>query len=110
MEFFTIRETAQLLKVSPITIRRYIDAGRLQAVRVGRSVRVRREAIEAFLTPVGPNRARSTVRRPVGRPLTPDDSLWNIVGIADSGPDGPHDVASNKHKYLADAYADLHEE
>jgi hypothetical protein len=45
-----------------------------------------------------------------GRPLTLDSPLWNIVGMADSGPDGPTDVSRNKHKYLADAYADLHEE
>jgi hypothetical protein len=45
-----------------------------------------------------------------GRPLTFDSPLWNIVGMADSGPDGPTDVSRNKHKYLADAYADLHEE
>jgi hypothetical protein len=45
-----------------------------------------------------------------GRPLTLDSPLWNIVGMADSGPEGPTDVSRNKHKYLADAYADLHEE
>jgi hypothetical protein len=45
-----------------------------------------------------------------GRPFTLDSPLWDIVGMADSGPDGPTDVSRNKHKYLADAYADLHEE
>jgi hypothetical protein len=44
------------------------------------------------------------------KPITADDPLWGIVGMADSGPDGPTDVSSNKHKYLADAYADLHED
>ena len=103
MEFLTIRETARLLKVSPITIRRYIDAGRLRAVKVGRSVRVRREAIEAFLRPVAP---RSELQ---GKPFTMDDPLWDIVGIGDSGPDSPTDVARNKHQYLAEAYADAHD-
>jgi hypothetical protein len=46
----------------------------------------------------------------IGKPFTFDDPLWNIVGMADSGPEGPTDVSRNKHKYLADAYADLHEE
>ena len=45
-----------------------------------------------------------------GRPFTFDSPLWEIVGMADSGPDGPTDVSSNKHKYLANAYADLHDE
>jgi excisionase family DNA binding protein len=53
-EFLTIKETAALLRVSPITIRRYIASGELAAERVGRGIRVRREAIEDFVTPVAP--------------------------------------------------------
>ena len=42
----------------------------------------------------------------VARPVTADDPLWGIVGMID---DGPTDVSTNKHRYLADAYGDLHE-
>jgi excisionase family DNA binding protein len=52
MEFLTVKETARLLRVSPITIRRYIASGRLPAERVGRRIRVRRKAIDGFVTPV----------------------------------------------------------
>jgi len=45
-----------------------------------------------------------------GRPFTFDSPFRSIIGMADSGPDGPTDVSRNRHKYLADAYADLHEE
>ena len=41
------------------------------------------------------------------RSTSEDDPLWGIVGMFTS--DGPTDVSSNKHKYLADAYADLHD-
>ena len=42
-EFLTVREAADLLRVSRPTIWRWIDAGRLPAVRLGpRSIRVRR--------------------------------------------------------------------
>ena len=109
MELLTVDETARLLKVAPVTVRRYIADGRLPAVRVGRSVRVQREAVGALLRPV---KAKKSVKRqeriPRGRPFTMDDPLWNIVGIGHSG--GPGDVSENKHKYLADAYADTHEE
>lgn len=44
------------------------------------------------------------------KPITAEDPLWNIVGIGDSGPDGPTDVARNKHTYLAEAYEDRHEQ
>jgi excisionase family DNA binding protein len=94
MEFLTVKETAQLLRVSPITVRRYIASGQLAAERVGRGSRVRREAIEEFITPVEPDES-------LGKPFTMDDPLWDIVGIGAS--DVPDDVASNKHKYVADA-------
>ncbi len=42
-----------------------------------------------------------------GRPFTMDDPLWDLVGIGES--EGATDVSSDKHQYVADAYADLHE-
>jgi hypothetical protein len=45
----------------------------------------------------------------LARPITADDPLWNIVGLIDVEDDGPRDVSSNKHKYLVDAYSDLHD-
>jgi hypothetical protein len=41
-------------------------------------------------------------------PTTADDSLWDIVGMIDSG--GRGDVATTKYKYLGEAYADWHRE
>ena len=54
MDLLTVHETAAMLKLNPETVRRHIASGRLEAVRVGRRVRVRREAVESFLTPVAP--------------------------------------------------------
>jgi excisionase family DNA binding protein len=56
MDLLTIPETARLLRVTPITVRRYIAAGRLPAVRVGKGIRVRREAVDDLITPVVPTR------------------------------------------------------
>src|SRR5947209_19741709 len=99
MELLTIDETAQALKVSPTTVRRFIAAGRLPAVRVGKGIRVRKEAIEELVRPVEPRESRPRPARRRGQPITADDPLWDIVGIARSG--GPGDVSSNKYKYLA---------
>lgn len=41
------------------------------------------------------------------RGFSKDDALWDIVGMVNTH--GPGDVSENKHDYLADAYADLHE-
>ncbi len=119
MELLTVQETAELLRVSPATVRRYIANGALPARRVGRSVRVEKDAAERFAQPYTngshangatagrqnppdePPRKRS--RKP--RYLTYDDPIWSLVGIA-TGPEGePTDVARNKHKYLAEEYA-----
>ena len=59
----------------------------------------------AILRPV--KKARKP-RVPRGKPLTKDDPIFNLIGIATGPDDGVHDVSENKHKYLADAYADLH--
>jgi excisionase family DNA binding protein len=102
LELLTIAEAASLLKVAPITVRRFIAAGRLPAVRVGKSIRVRREALEQVITPVEPRKRKSRKRIPAGRPLTFDDPMWALVGSATSA--APTD-ASKKYEYLADALA-----
>jgi len=103
MELLTIHEAAQMLKVNPITIRRYIADGRLAAVRVGKRIRVRKDSLERFIQPVEPKigQRQASVRR--GKPTNAEDPLWHIVGIGHSK--GPTDVSENKHKYLAEAYA-----
>lgn len=50
-EFLTLAEAARLLRVSTWTLRRYVQAGRIPAARLGRSYRFRRRDIEAALFP-----------------------------------------------------------
>jgi excisionase family DNA binding protein len=96
MELLTVAETAAYLKVSTVTVRRYIASKRLPCVRVGRNIRVRREDVES-LPDAGPEPDI------FGPPYFDEtDALWSIVGSFES--DGPGDVSSNKHKYLAEAY------
>jgi excisionase family DNA binding protein len=45
----SVRDVADQLGVHPETIRRLIHDGRLDAVRVGRVLRVDREAVDSFL-------------------------------------------------------------
>ena len=58
MDLLTVKETAQMLRVTPITVRRYIAAGRLPAVRVGRGVRVDQQAVGAFVRSIEPGPTR----------------------------------------------------
>jgi excisionase family DNA binding protein len=48
-EFLTVAEVAALLKLNEQTIRNWIDAGTLPAVRIGRRVRVLRRDLDELL-------------------------------------------------------------
>lgn len=106
MALLTIQQTARLLNVSPITVRRSISSGYLPALRTRGEWRVRREMLDRFIKPVEARPRRVMPWAPnLGKPLTENDSLWNFVGMAGSEDEPKTDVASNKHKYLAEAYA-----
>lgn len=44
-DIITIKELAEFLKISVLTVRRAIDAGELKAFKVGKAWRVEREAV-----------------------------------------------------------------
>lgn len=48
-EFLTVRETAELLKVNPMTIYRYIKAGKLVAYKLGKDFRIDKKELDKFL-------------------------------------------------------------
>jgi excisionase family DNA binding protein len=47
-EFLTVREAADLCRVHPATIRRWIDNGTLPAVHLGKGVRIRKRDLDAL--------------------------------------------------------------
>ena len=47
--FLTVTEVAELVRVSRMTVYRWIHAGELPAVRFGRSFRVPQQAVEQFM-------------------------------------------------------------
>jgi excisionase family DNA binding protein len=91
-----------MLKVNPITIRRFIADGRLTAVRIGRGVRVRKEAVDQLAEPVAPRDVRRKTTRRTVRPMTWDDPMSKLVG---SATDALPTDSSKKYEYLADAVA-----
>jgi excisionase family DNA binding protein len=107
MQLLTVKETADMLRVSPGTIRRHIASGKLPAVRIGRAIRIERDAVSQIVEPVGVDPDLERLAK--AKPLTWDDPLWNIVGIATSEEGEPTDVSVNHDKYLAEAYSEPHE-
>lgn len=61
-EFFTVYEAAGMLKIHPITIRRYIREGKLKAVRAAGNIRILKSEFIAFTG----NFVPKTVKTPVG--------------------------------------------
>jgi excisionase family DNA binding protein len=105
VELLTVQETAQLLKVSTVTVRRFIADGRLPAVKVGRAVRVEKTDAERMARLVAPKARKAHRAPPVprGRPTSADDPIWKIVGMGASKE--PTDIARHEAEYLAEAYA-----
>jgi excisionase family DNA binding protein len=54
-EYCTVAQAAQRLQVSPSTIWRWVEAGKLPGYRVGsRSIRIKRQDLEAMIQPAKP--------------------------------------------------------
>jgi len=48
-QFLTVAEVARVLRISNMTVYRLISSGQLQAVRVGKSYRLREEDVDRYL-------------------------------------------------------------
>ncbi len=90
--YLTVAEVAATLKLNQQTVRNWIDAGTLKALRVGRRVRIKRSDFERLLED---SYSGTTPRQqPGGSELTADD-FWGgeSVGLAEPGRD--HDAAGD---------------
>lgn len=54
-DLLSIQEVAGITGLHEITIRRYVRSGELEAVRIGRRIRVRRAALDKLLKPLQPD-------------------------------------------------------
>lgn len=48
-EFYLVEELAKKLRVSNMTIYRYIKAGKIQAYKIGKELRIAKEEFDKFL-------------------------------------------------------------
>lgn len=49
VQFYTIQEVADLLKVSYITVFRWVKAGKITAYKVGKQHRIKQEDLDKFI-------------------------------------------------------------
>lgn len=83
--FLTVAEVAGLLKLNQQTVRNWIDQGSLPAVRVGRSVRIRRSDLERLLDD-GYSAGGGAPRQAAVGPNAEDFWGGEAVGTAESPP------------------------
>ena len=107
--FLTVAEVAELLRLNQQTVRNWIDAGSLPAVRIGRRVRIKREDFDrivesgygggsqqaqAAATPAGPSADDFWGGEPVGDAITqmPTNGAGSLTqphATAGAGSDAP---------------------
>jgi excisionase family DNA binding protein len=84
-ELLTVKQTAIVLKVHHLTIRRYINEGKLKAVRAAGNVRIPLSSIKEFQetyipTQKSANKQTSTINNLSTTPFAPNDSLFRLRG------------------------------
>jgi excisionase family DNA binding protein len=80
----TVKEAAALLRVSPSTIWRWIESGRLEAYRVGpKRVFIDRSDVIALITPVRPDDAIITDLEDLHRQMTEEERERLRIWIED---------------------------
>jgi excisionase family DNA binding protein len=86
-EYITVAEAARLLKVSPSTIGRWIQAGRIPAYRVGqRRVRIRKVDLSTVIRPIKEATGGKSVKeeRLTVHPLTEKQRQQALAAIAEA--------------------------
>jgi len=48
-KLYTTEQVAQLLQIHPLTVLKYIKAGKLRAIKLGRVYRIRESELQKFL-------------------------------------------------------------
>ncbi len=97
----TVEEVAGVLRLNQVTIRRYIRAGTLKAVKVGGRIRVRREDVDELLQRTsGPSEV--PVELEGLEPVAKDEPLFRLIGLGRSGIKGG--ISSDKYVQFPRAF------
>lgn len=83
----SVRQVAYILKVHPLSVRRYIKQGKLKAIRAAGNVRIKESDLQQFqqdVTPppptVNPDEVIVRAKRQIARPFTVDDPFLRLNG------------------------------
>lgn len=79
---FSVKQAAYILKVHPLTIRRYIKDERLKAVKIGGNVRIKESALAEFNKDLIPNKSifKTINKKATYSTFTDIDPLFQLQG------------------------------
>lgn len=84
----SVKQAAFILKVHPLSVRRYINDKKLKAVKVGGNVRITEEELQNFHKEVTPQPVEknytSRVKKLPTKEFSQDDPLFRLQGRAAS--------------------------
>lgn len=83
---FTVKQIAFILKVHPLTIRRYIREKKLSAVKIGGAVRIKDEDLQKFQKEYRTSIKHSSpvTLQSITKEFTFEDPLWKLEAIGAS--------------------------
>src|SRR5919106_4203425 len=85
LDLLTLTEAAELLKVSVVTLRRWIKQGRLPAYHVGpRKVRIKRSDLSKAFTPTSQEEVSALPERIIVRPLTDEEVSQGLAALQEA--------------------------
>lgn len=80
----SVKQAAFILKVHPLTIRRYIKDKKLKAIRVGGNIRIREAILEEFHKDVEPNDVQPNrifrSKKFADKQFNTDDPIFRLQG------------------------------
>jgi excisionase family DNA binding protein len=91
---FNVNQAAYILKVHPLTVRRYIKENKLKAVKVGGNIRIKESQLMEFNKDLIPRAAKPKTQgqdmRTIKKTFTSDDPLFRLKRL------GAHVELSNR--------------
>lgn len=83
----SVNQAAFILKVHPLTIRRYIKEKKLKAVKIGGNIRIEEKSLEEFhkdVTTIATEKGQMKMFKKADKQFTVDDPLLRLQGRAAS--------------------------
>lgn len=79
-DLLTVKQVAIILKIHPLTVRRYINEGKLKAVKIGGNVRVSQQELKSFSESYIPHSrpVKTTVVSSTASTFSPNDPLFRL--------------------------------